>query len=145
MFFKKRSQKDSNNDTSCWYIHLIDSGLRCNHKSGNHTEYFERDQLEATGSFSERKPLTPLEVFSQMMLKTPRTEGFSFKSWNIVNHEGKGFVVRKRVNLSSKDVEIEHRRSLETERYFTNETLESIDIMSFLQQITETYYGKTNA
>jgi hypothetical protein len=149
---KKKEQVET--DTRGWQIYVIKEGLRCEHLSGKYIEYFEFDELLGQGSFEGSEGMTPLDVFARMMYKTPYTRGFIYKRWNLLNHEGKGFIITPRlidnkkviedhssyVNYSNNFEEEQDRNYLidkNEERYRTNESLKDIYMLAFLQIIEE--------
>ena len=123
--------------TKAWDISLIKNGLRCTHKSGQvDAEYFEADELRGIRAFEKFGPMSPLDVFSRLMEKTPLTKGFVYKFWDIVIKDKKGFIIRPRLTDSNQDIDHYNPLVLE-ERYKTTQSLEMIDMQDFLIYIEE--------
>ena len=144
MLLNSLFKDNSINTTGCWIIYLIENGLKCEHISSLHEEYFESDELMGTGSFAEKeRGMTPLDVFQRMLEITPNSKGFVYKTWDLINHKQQGFIIRPRVTCSNgrNDIEI-YKRNLKYERYRTNQSLRDIEIVNFLEYLEEGSHDK---
>lgn len=125
-----------------WNIKIMRNGLKCEHYIDDklkYSEYFESDELQAVNAFEGIKAMTPLDVFERMMLKTPFTKGFIYSDWNIINNEGKGFIIKPRPIDNNIDID-KYKETVKQERYKTNESLREIEMIEFLQYIDEPVY-----
>lgn len=135
-----------NQDMKPWDIFLIKNGLKCRHKSDANEpleEYFEADELQGLRAFEQFGPMTPIDVFTRIMEKTPLTKGFIYKYWNIVIKDKKGFIIKPRPNESNKVIE-KYNHSVAEERYKTTQSLEMINMVDFLKYIEEDNYERTD-
>lgn len=130
-------------DTAAWDIQLIQNGLKCTHRSGKYTEYFEAAELAGVEAFEDKPGLTPLQVFQRMMEKTPFTSGFVYKYWDIVLYEKKGCIIRPRLSNNIKDID-NYSDYIWDERYRTNESLRETGMIDFLKYVGETRVKENN-
>lgn len=125
-----------------WEIIHIENGLKCHHESGLYEDlYMEADEIDGENAFSEFQAITPIQLFNKLKSVTPKTKGFIYKKWNIIDKEGRGFLIKPR--LKGSNIDIQERKDMsDLERYKTNESLNRCDMSDFILYLERgTDYG----
>lgn len=134
--------KERGDDSKPWDILVIRNGLKCVHQSKDENgkpffeEYFESDELNGERAFEHLKAMTPIQVFTRLMLITPLTKGFVYNNWSIINNDKKGFIIKPRLTPENQGIE-KYNGDVFYERYKTNESLNRINISSFIRYVEE--------